>query len=243
MKTLPEPGVGLPPDSAREPAPEPGAEPGADHRAEAVPEGWEGILAPGERILWQGRPDGAIDWALLFDVRSLFGVFFTGFALFWIAMASGMLWTGGSDAGPPLFFRLLFPLFGLPFVLVGLGVILAPLRADLAERRGVFYTLTDRAAFIATATRAGRNLARYPAEGWQPVLDDGAPGTVWFAAPIMPPANQAGHRPGRAHRAMAGVAHPRAGFRRIAAARQVYALMLQAQRQMPRVPPQAAPLG
>lgn len=210
------------------------AEPGAPPPLPAagdVPEGWEGILAPGERILWQGRPDAAPDWGLLVDVRSLFGLFFTGFALFWIAMASSMLWGDGGSGGPPLFFRLLFPLFGVPFVLVGLGVIFAPLTADLAHRRGAFYTLTDRAAFIATERRGLRKLDRYPLdETFRPVLEDADPGTVWFGQTMV--ASGAGTWQGRgaARRYSAGTTMQRVGFRRIRDARTAYGHMIAAQR-------------
>ena len=51
------------------------------------PEGWEGILAPGETILWQARPSGAVMWSDLFGFQSAFGLLsghrrhFQGFAV------------------------------------------------------------------------------------------------------------------------------------------------------------------
>ncbi len=50
-----------------------------------------------------------------------FGVFFTGFATFWIsAAASAVPW--GDLQNPAAWFALLFPACGIPFVLAGLGV-------------------------------------------------------------------------------------------------------------------------
>ncbi len=53
----------------------------------------------------------------------LFFGFFLGFAIFWTAMAAGMIGTADlSDArGPELWLSRLFPLFGVPFILVGAG--------------------------------------------------------------------------------------------------------------------------
>lgn len=55
----------------------------------------------------------------------LFGVPFTGFAIFWIATASGMFLGGAGEAGQGGFFAF-FPLFGIPFLLVGLGMLTSP---------------------------------------------------------------------------------------------------------------------
>ena len=41
---------------------------------------WENILDPGERILWQGRPDGAVVFRIQNAVTFLFGLAFAGFA-------------------------------------------------------------------------------------------------------------------------------------------------------------------
>lgn len=99
-------------------------------------------LDAGERLLWSGAPvpgnaaAGAIP-------TSLFGIPFLAFSCFWI----GMAWTATSRSnhvpGPFLF----FPLFGVPFVLVGLGILLSPLWAYLSARTTV-YAVTDKRALI-----------------------------------------------------------------------------------------------
>ena len=108
--------------------------------------GWEGILEPGEEILWQGRPDAAPRWGDLKPRRVLFGLFYAGFALFWMAMAGGMVWGGPMGGGP----FALFPLFGIPFLIVGLNVMGGHVIWDAFRRARTWYTVSDRRAFVAT---------------------------------------------------------------------------------------------
>ncbi|WP_054529058.1 PH domain-containing protein [Erythrobacter sp. SG61-1L] len=96
-------------------------------------------LQPGERILWQGRPLGRFRPASL--VMWLFAIPWTAFALFW----TGMAWTATQavpDAGGWGLIDWVFPLFGLPFVLVGFGMLASPFLAPLRARRTLF-AITD----------------------------------------------------------------------------------------------------
>lgn len=194
MTELPEPAAPPPP-----PAP--------------VPAGWEGILAPGERILWQGRPEPGVDWQALVDTRTPFGLVFAGFACFWIWQAARM---GG--AGP-------FPLFGIPFLLVGLHLAFGRVVWDAYARRGTHYTLTDRTAFVASQALGKRKLDRYPlTPGMALVLEEGDPGAVWFGEQVTTYAGGPG--PGRSRRYRGPrTVRRRIGFDRIAEARQVYGLL------------------
>jgi hypothetical protein len=111
--------------------------------------GWEGILEPGERILWQGRPDAKFYLSGAHVFSGLFGLFFAGFALFWMVLASS---AGG-----------FFWMFGLLHFCVGLGIMLAGPLGGAFVRRRTWYTLTDHRAFIATDLPwRGRALADYP---------------------------------------------------------------------------------
>jgi hypothetical protein len=68
--------------------------------------GWSDILSPGERLLWQARPAADIRLADFLSVRLPFGL------VFWITAALAMTrQTCGFDV---------FPLFGVPFFVVGL---------------------------------------------------------------------------------------------------------------------------
>jgi hypothetical protein len=52
--------------------------------------------------------------------RSLFFLFFFVFSIFWMTMATVGVMTGGMEDEPFQGFRYVFPLFGLPFLLIGL---------------------------------------------------------------------------------------------------------------------------
>ena len=67
-----------------------------------APAGWEGILDPGERILWQGRPVPGIVWRPQQMVTFLFGLAFAGFALFWMLMAATAVKYGVRGARRPV---------------------------------------------------------------------------------------------------------------------------------------------
>jgi len=110
---------------------------------------WDHILDKDETILWQGRPDGALHFRLKNVGTFIFGLFFAGFALFWMVMASQ---AGG-----------FFWMFGLIHFSVGIGVSFGSLFYDVYRRRHTWYTLTDRRAFIATdMVHKGRQLKSYP---------------------------------------------------------------------------------
>lgn len=103
-----------------------------------------GQLDSGESLLWSGKPTPS-GMALGALPMTFFGIPFAGFALFWIWAAAGGI-SGSSERsfeGPGAF----FPLFGVPFLLVGLGVMLGPLWAYLGARKTV-YAVTDRRAMI-----------------------------------------------------------------------------------------------
>ena len=205
--------------------------------AAQAPDGWEDILSPGETILWHGRPDSRIAWKGLLSLRSLHGAAFAAFALFWMLQASRV--TGfmtefrlTSAQGEPMGgFSGYFPYFGLIFLAAGLYTMVGRLVWDAMKRRRTWYTLTDRAAYIATDL-LGRTLDRYELRPDQPLeLEDGKPGAVWFAERLV-------HHPGR-WSSVGGdrryhepfTARHRVGFERISDARTVWRLLGEAQGQ------------
>lgn len=105
-----------------------------------------GELTAGERLLWVGQPNprraAKVGWFI-----TLFGIPFAGFALFWMTTASNMLRGFGNAPGPFRWFSLLFPLFGIPFFLAGLGMLTAPYWLARKARR-TCYALTDRRAIV-----------------------------------------------------------------------------------------------
>ena len=120
-----------------------------DKTDDLVPAGWEAYLDPGERILWQGGPDPAIVLSKGVLGTAIFGIFFSGFALIWMFMASmadGNFW-----------------MFGLLHFCVGVGIVAGAIFWPPWRRRHSWYTLTDRRAFIATALPfMSRKLKSFP---------------------------------------------------------------------------------
>src|SRR5262245_39436647 len=108
-------------------------------------------LSRDERLLWVGQPQPRR--YLLYAIPiMLFGIPFAGFAVFWMLVASGVLFgaapnvKGAPANGLGAFFAC-FPLFGLPFLLVGWGRLTSPIWMLRAARR-TCYALTDRRAII-----------------------------------------------------------------------------------------------
>ncbi|MCO6384216.1 aspartate carbamoyltransferase catalytic subunit [Oceanicola sp. 502str15] len=142
-----------------------------------APPGWAGLLDDDEEILWQGRASGAITFRGRDIFQSLFGLFFAGFAIFWISMASSM----GPPRNAPAIFHF-FPLFGLPFLAIGLHLAFGKYFWDAYVRRHTNYTLTNQRGFIATEVFGNRKLKSYPLTD-NLVLEQSARGdTLWFAS-------------------------------------------------------------
>ena len=183
--------------------------------------GWANILDEDEQVLWQGRP------AKPFVIRpsdlalSLFGAVFLAFSVFWMAMTLSM--TGG-DGG----LWTLFPLFGLPFVAVGLYMVAGRFFYDAWVRRRTVYTLTDRRAMIAKSGLFGRSLKSWPigAETRLELVEEGGAGTIWFAEQVTH--HRRRRRSGGGNftvRAGHGTSIRKIGFELIADAGRVYRLM------------------
>lgn len=136
--------------------------------ADAVPAGWEGIIDPGERILWQARPSQGFHMDLVKLPVAIFGLFFAAFALFWMVMASQ---AGG-----------VFWMFGLIHFSVGVGLTFGAVAWGTVKRRGTWYTLTNRRAFIATDLPfKGKRLDSYAiTPDTRLSLRQGNPGSVFF---------------------------------------------------------------
>jgi len=98
-----------------------------------------------ERLLWAGMPkQGAIFKGT--DVFMIpFSLLWGGFAIFWEYMALTMVpkAQNASDG-----FALIFPLFGIPFVVIGLYMIFGRFIYDSKKRQKTFYGLTDQRAII-----------------------------------------------------------------------------------------------
>ncbi len=98
-------------------------------------------LQPGELIRWVEQPIPRFFTAASIG-SILFGIPWTSFAIFWMWGASGFKLPDLREGLQP---QHLFALFGLPFVLVGFGMLSAPLGVWQAARKTV-YLVTDKRA-------------------------------------------------------------------------------------------------
>jgi hypothetical protein len=94
-----------------------------------------------ERLLWCGRPQ-PLRLALSAVPMLVFAVPWTAFSVFWICGAAGFK-VPDFRAGGFAF----FPLFGLPFLLIGIAMLLSPLWAWRTGRRTI-YAITDKRLLI-----------------------------------------------------------------------------------------------
>jgi hypothetical protein len=99
-------------------------------------------LMPGESIVWQGEQLARLEPAHF--AIYLFAVPWTAFALFWTALAAGGVSTmqGDDDASVIAW---AFPLFGVPFIAVGLGMMAMPFK-PLWDRGKILFAITDKRA-------------------------------------------------------------------------------------------------
>lgn len=96
-------------------------------------------LDSGERVLWMEQPIPRYFTAMSTGTF-LFAIPWTAFAIFWICGASGFKVPDFSKGGFSF-----FPLFGVPFVLIGIGLLSAPLWTYRKAFKTV-YVITDRRA-------------------------------------------------------------------------------------------------
>ena len=177
---------------------------------------WEGILDQGEVIIWQGRPEKGVVWSDLLSFDTLFGLFFGGFALAWIVIAvSNVARTSSAMVH-------LFPLFGVPFLLVGLYLAFGRLLWDEYKRRCTYYSLSNRSAYVACTCFGIRQLERHPILPQHIVtLEDNTPGSVLFKKAKQRDSDFAGLTDGSIP----------VGFLRINDARAVYRMVRDIQKQ------------
>jgi len=113
-------------------------------------------LESGEQIQWQQMPVPRY-FTPAATAGFLFGIPWTGFAVFWTA---GAAW-GTSKTGDAGFFRA-FPLFGVPFILIGLGLLSGPVWAYRKALKTV-YVITNRRAITFDGGRT-LTIRSYPPE-------------------------------------------------------------------------------
>ncbi|MEP9402663.1 hypothetical protein [Sphingomonas sp. VNH70] len=114
-------------------------------------------LLPGERIRWSGRPKQGLVFGPGDTLLVPFSLMWGGFAIFWNAM----VWFGpfAGQQEPNIFFRL----WGLPFLAIGLYLIVGRFFHDAWLRKGRRYAVTDqRVLFLQGAKFTALDIGRLP---------------------------------------------------------------------------------
>lgn len=117
-----------------------------------------GEIKPGEGVFWAGQPNpnrrmlsGFFMW--------LFFIPWTAFAVFWVAMAGGLQLLDGTLKGGFSF----FPLFGLPFILIGLGGLTSPIWMRINALRTA-YVITNQRVIVISGIFNTKYRSYYPAQ-------------------------------------------------------------------------------
>jgi hypothetical protein len=145
----------------------------------------EKYLNTGERLLWVGRPPQGIMFRRSDWVAIPFSLMWGGFAICWECAASGVFNRGRFNPCPAT--------FGLPFVAIGLYMIIGRFFHDAWQRERTWYALTDRRALILlvgqTVSLKGVPLVEMPVVRLQQFPD--GRGTIAFAPePLQPTFNR-----------------------------------------------------
>jgi hypothetical protein len=104
-------------------------------------------MRPHERLIWADRPALRARGTPAIG-RILFGLAFGGFAVFWTS-AAWMMTHRVHDG----LFGVFFPLFGVPFIVVGAGMVLGGLRSWLDKGSTVYAISSERVLIISGGAR------------------------------------------------------------------------------------------
>jgi hypothetical protein len=103
-----------------------------------IAESLHSVLERGERLLWSGRPRQGMMLRSSDAGFVPFSLLWCGFAVYWEYIAF--------SRGAPAFFLL----WGVPFILVGLHIVLGRFIVDALLRTRTIYAVTDRRVLIIT---------------------------------------------------------------------------------------------
>jgi hypothetical protein len=125
-----------------------------------------------ETVVWAGAPPTGLRLRRIDAIAIPFSILWGGFALFWESIVI--------HSNAPWFFRI----WGIPFVLAGLYIMIGRFFVDAGLRARTSYTVTDRAAYIARVglLPAVRRYAGRALDSIQFEASTNGTGTIRFAA-------------------------------------------------------------
>jgi hypothetical protein len=114
-----------------------------------------------ENVLWSGQPAAGLRHHLNTLPAVLFGIPWTAFSIFWVTMAisMGSHMPRTADSFPFSLMSVVMPLFGLPFILVGLYMLSSPYW-QMRKSSKTVYALTGQRAIIIEPTWRGEMTVR-----------------------------------------------------------------------------------
>jgi hypothetical protein len=103
-------------------------------------------LGSDETLLWAAQPKQGIVFRSSDIFLIPFSLLWGGFAIFWEIMALSVFF--GAEERPPAGFAIIFPLWGIPFVIVGLYMMFGRFLVDSKRRAKTFYGLTNQRIIV-----------------------------------------------------------------------------------------------
>jgi hypothetical protein len=113
----------------------------------------DSYLDSGERLLWSGQPKQGVRLQASDAGLIPFSLMWGGFAIFWEANALGLVPMNhqyvphageAPPSGPPIFMAI----WGIPFVVIGLYMMVGRFFVDAATRRKTWYAVTNQRLII-----------------------------------------------------------------------------------------------
>lgn len=136
-----------------------------------------------EKLVWSGKPDPK--FFLISNIAPfLFGIPFFSFAMFWTIMAFSLT---SKAEGTPQAVKILFPLFGIPFILVGGAFLLSPLWG-YKRGKNTWYGITDKRLIILTGNRKIKVKSYYKNDisGYSKSVNQRGKGSIYFTRESYP---------------------------------------------------------
>jgi hypothetical protein len=143
----------------------------------------ESALESSEHLLWSGAPVTGIRFTLFDWFMIPFSIVWGGFSIVWEVVAISAFVDSLEGSFDP--FVLIFPIFGIPFVIIGAYMMVGRFIADARERERTYYGITDRNVIIITGKE--QNIRVLPLASLQEVMvrerRDGS-GTIMLESPL-----------------------------------------------------------